>query len=100
MPKYIALRDCFDRDRYHNVGQVYEIPDGVKVHPKNFKLVDTPMPTTDNAPPPVVAEVPPAEQVVEPPKYVCSVCGKVVSTAGALNGHSRSHKGVKNVSTN
>ncbi len=99
MSKYLCLRDNFTFSRYHYEGRVYDLADASVVkYPKNFILVaneQNPIPVTTNAIPVVVVEVPSLpEQVTETPRkqYVCSVCGKVVSTALALSGHSRSHK--------
>ncbi|MBU0959732.1 MAG: C2H2-type zinc finger protein [Nanoarchaeota archaeon] len=66
MSAWTCQRDCFVYSRYHTEGRVYEFSDDVIISPKNFKLV---------------AKV-----------YKCDECGKVVSTALALSGHSRSHK--------
>ncbi len=102
MASYTCLRDNFTFSRFHYEGRVYEFPDEKAAkYPKNFKLVTSALTTTaSSVSVALVTAPPPAESVVPKKEYKCSVCGKVVSTAIGLSGHSRSHKGEKNVSTN
>lgn len=79
MSSWLCLRDCFVYDRFHYEGKVYDLPDRIEKSPKNFRLVGE-APTLLPAPQSPVKT------------YQCPKCGKVLSTALALSGHSRSHK--------
>jgi len=96
MAKYEVLRDCYTSDRYFARGKVVELSSEIVKNPKNFKLADAPQVSSVQVPPVAKEESIPSTgevQSVSPVKeYKCSVCGKVVSTALALSGHSRSHK--------
>jgi hypothetical protein len=83
--KYLCLRDCFVNSRLWREGQTYNLPDTMKISPKNFKPVK--LDDEQEAPPAPEAPTP------EPPanELVCHVCGKECKSAFGLQSHMRSH---------
>lgn len=67
---YICLRNCYVGERLWKEGKVYDLPDSMEIHPKNFRLVgEAP------APEPVTSKSSPIRPDVIPDgQYWCSKC--------------------------
>ncbi len=88
--KYLCLRNCVVNDLLWKEGRVYDLPDAMEKHEKNFTLMEQ-------------GVIPEAEHTLEatesttsPAKEnTCSECGKECKNLAGLKAHQRIHKGVK-----
>ena len=76
--EYVCLRNCYVADRLWKEGKVYDLPDSMEKHPKNFQ--------------PLHPEPSPELPQPDSSPLTCSVCGKECKSALGLASHARSHE--------
>ncbi|KKL65445.1 hypothetical protein LCGC14_2154910 [marine sediment metagenome] len=77
--QYVCLRNCVVNDVLWKEGKIYNLPDSMDKHPRNFRLVGEPAPE-------------PLQSTTEPIGDNTCQCGRECKNLAGLKAHQRGHR--------